>query len=127
MIRSRHRIELKEGVRVDMLFTPSMYERGRERGVRVVIEDSTNALQVTEAYTKLMYLGAVNAWEAERFDSPDMGDFPYRYIDFVEWSGEHPKEFQRLVTEIFQCITGKTVDEVLKEGRGPGEESEKKK
>lgn len=117
MIRSRHQIELKEGVTVEMLFTPSMYERGRERGIKVTIEDSSNTLQVTEAYTKLMYLGAINAWEAERFDNPAKGNFPYRYIDFVGWSGDHPKEFSILINEMFQCITGKTVEDALAESR----------
>lgn len=117
MIRSRHQIELKDGVKVDLLFTPSMYERGRERGIKVTIEDSSNAMQVTEAYVKLMYLGALNAWEAERFDSPSMGDFPYRYIDFAAWAGEHQKDFSSLVNEMFQCITGKTVEDALAESR----------
>lgn len=126
MIRSRHQIELKEGVTVEMLFTPSMYERGRERGIKVTIEDSTNAMQVTEAYVKLMYLGAVNAWEALRFDNPGMGDFPYPYIDFMEWSGNHPREFQDLVNEIFKCITGKTVEDALKEPEGSGKDVKKK-
>ena len=125
MIRSRHQIELKEGVTVDMLFTPSMYERGRERGIKVTIEDSSNAMQVTEAYVKLMYLGAVNAWEALRFDNPGMGEFPHQYIDFMAWSGNHPREFHDLVNEIFQCITGKTVDDALNEAKD--ENSVKKK
>lgn len=126
MIRSRHQIELKEGVMVEMLFTPSMYERGRERGIKVTIEDSTNAMQVTEAYVKRMYLGAVNAWEALRFDNPGMGDFPYSYIDFMEWSGDHPKEFQDLVSEIFKCITGKTVEDAIKESVESGNGVKKK-
>lgn len=111
MIRSKHIIELKDGVRVEMLFTPSMYERGRERGIRIEIEDQTNPLQVAEAYIKLMYLGAINAWEARRFDSPEIGDFPYAYIDFVEWSGSNPKTFSKMIGEIFQCIMGKTLKE----------------
>lgn len=120
MIRSRHQIELKDGVKVDMLFTPSMYARGRERGIRIEIADTGDLLQVTEAYTKLMYLGAINAWEAMRFDDPGMGEFPHQYIDFVAWCGEHPREFRKIIGEIVECITGKSLSDFSKENDAQG-------
>lgn len=126
MVRSRHQIELRKGVEVDLLFTPSMYERGRERGIKVEIEDRTNPSQVAEAYVKLLYLGAINAWEARRFDSPDMGDFPHSYIDFLEWSADNPREFSDMIGEIFQCITGKSLKEAEKESLSEDEPLKKK-
>lgn len=114
-MRARQQIELKEGVMVELLFTPSMYERGRERGVIITIEDKDNPIQVVEAYTKLLYLGAINAWEALRFDNLDMGDFPYGLIDFQLWTSENPRKFSRLIADIFQCITGKTMEQAQEE------------
>lgn len=114
-MRARYIIELREGVRAELLITPSMYAIGERKGITVVIDDTDNPAQVNEAYIKLMYLSALNAWEARAVDDPAIGDPSWKYIDFAQWAAENPDKFADMIRIIFECLTGKHLSEAAKE------------
>lgn len=114
MTSPRTSIELKEGVRVELLFTPSMYAVARRRGMRIEA-DASDPAAVMRAYTELMYLAALNAHEVMRFDDPALGEFPYRLIDFVEWSALRQDEFTSALDVAVQNVLGKSLDELKRE------------
>lgn len=122
MVRPRKTIELKDGVKVELLFTPSMYAIARRRGMRIEA-DASDAASVMKAYTELMYLAALNAHEVMRFDDPSLGEFPYRLIDFVEWSAVRQEEFLSALDVAVQNVLGKSLDEL--KGEKPAEPSKK--
>lgn len=122
MVRPRTIIELKDGVKVELLFTPSMYAIARRRGMRIEA-DASDAASVMKAYTELMYLAALNAHEVMRFDDPSLGEFPYRLIDFVEWSALCPDGFTSALDVAVQNVLGKSLDEL--KGEKPAEPSKK--
>lgn len=122
MVRPRITIELKDGVRVELLFTPSMYAVARSRGMRIEA-DASDSAAVMRAYTQLMYLAALNAHEVMRFDDPALGEFPYRLIDFVEWSAVRQEEFVSALDVAVQNVLGKSLDELKQEK--PAEPSKK--
>lgn len=106
MVRVKYQIELHEGVKVDLLFTLSMYEVARKRDMKIVLEDSANNVQVIEFYQKIIYIAALNAWEVNLFDHPSIGEFPYTFMDFVEWSQQNSREFGKLIVFAAEAISG---------------------
>lgn len=114
----RHTIELRKGVKVEVLFTPSLFGVAKRRGLSLTIEDREDWAQVAEAYTKLIYIAALNAWEARSYDEPELGAFPHDYSDFLVWSGENPQAYAALVGVAVELITGRTLREMAKEALG---------
>lgn len=123
MTRPRTTVEIAEGVKVELLFTPSMYAIARRRGMRIEA-DRDDPAQVMMAYTELMYLAALNAHEVRLYDDPSLGEFPYRLIDFVEWSAVNPDEFSRVLDLALRCVLGKGIDDLKKEEAAKGEDPE---
>lgn len=115
MMGCRHMVELKEGVKVELLFTPSMYAVARRRGLRIEIGDPSDSAAVMMAYTELMYVAALNAHEVKIYDDPGLGEFPYRLIDFVEWSAVRQDEFTETLDVALRCIIGRGLKELEKE------------
>lgn len=114
MRQVRDTIEIREGVKVELLYTPSLFGIARQKGLDMTAE-SKDMPSVLRVYCKALYCAAVNAWECRRMDHPDMGDFPYEFIDFEEWSYREQKEFGRKAEALFLALTGKTLKEAAKE------------
>ena len=55
-----------DGVRRELLITPSLYKICQERGWEI---QGKSAEDIFPAYTKLLYASAVNAYEVRKFDS----------------------------------------------------------
>lgn len=104
MVRTLERIEI-EGEKVDLLFTPSLFLLAQRRGVTVTIEDTNNIIEVMDAYTKLFYLSALNAWEVKRFDDPELEEFKFKLIHFSAWATTHQNEFTRLMKTAIAALT----------------------
>ena len=60
----RRRIQLKDGVEVDTLFTPHLFSYKDEKGLTLETDTSSFA-SVIEAYADIYYLAAINAWELD--------------------------------------------------------------
>ena len=62
MVQVLHMIRLKGGEQVELLATPALFAIAKRRGWTIEA-DADNAAEVFSAYTKLIYLAALNAWE----------------------------------------------------------------
>ena len=113
MVPVRKTVEISEGVKVDLLFTPrlSLYQET----VVPLPELGTDAsiIQVMERYADIMYFAALNAWELDGHGTVD--DFPRKRGDFHGWMTADPKGFAEGVKFAVSALTGKTAKQLLTE------------
>lgn len=125
MIQVLHTIRMKGGEQVELLATPALFAIARKRGMTIEA-DSDNLAEVFSAYTRLLYLAALNAWDVRRYDNPSMGECPYTLMDFVEWSSNDKDGFVEAISFALAALTGKELkDYATGEAKDPetGEES----
>lgn len=125
MIQVLHTIRMKGGEQVELLATPALFAIARRRGMTIEA-DSDNVAEVFSAYTRLLYLAALNAWDVRRYDNPSMGECPYTLMDFVEWSSNDREGFVEAISFALAALTGKELkDYATGEAKDPetGEES----
>lgn len=118
MIRVLHTIRMKGGAQVELLATPALFAIAKKRGMTIEAE-SDNVAEVFSAYTRLLYLAALNAWEVRRCDDPELGECPYRLMDFVEWSSNDKEGFVESISFALAALTGKELKDYT-----PGEVKE---
>lgn len=124
MVQVLHMIRLKGGEQVELLATPALFAIAKRRGWTIEA-DADNAAEVFSAYTKLIYLAALNAWEVRRYDSPEMGECSYKLMDFVEWASNDTDAFVKAVNFVLSALTGKELKDYATEGAKPSENAEK--
>lgn len=122
MVQVLHIIAMKGGKQVELLATPSLFAIAKKKGFAIEANPSDYA-DVVSAYTKLIYLAALNAWEVRRYDNPEMGDCDLKLMDFVEWASEDGKEFIKAVNFVLSALTGKGLKDYAKEA-DPAEDKE---
>lgn len=109
MRRLRNTVELKEGVKVDMLFTPHLYSYKGTSGVTFDVRDDS-VVAILESYADVMYCAALNAWELDGHGTADT--FPHKRGDFHEWMAADAKGFGDAVNFAVAALTGKTAKEL---------------
>ena len=111
MVPVRTTVEIGEGVKVDLLFTPriSMYQES----VAPLPELTKDAgiVPVMERYADIMYFAALNAWELDGHGT--LADFPHKRGDFHGWMQADPKGFSEGVSFAVSALTGKTAKQLL--------------
>ena len=123
MVQVLHTIKMKGGAHVELLATPALFGIAKRRGMTIEA-DADNAAEVFSAYTKMIYLAALNAWEVRRFDNPDMGECGYRLMDFVEWASYDAEAFAKAIEFVLYALTGKELKDYATE-QAKGSETEK--
>lgn len=113
MVQVLHTIKMKGGV-VELLATPALFDIARKRSLKIEA-DSDNVTEVYAAYTKLIYLAALNAWEVRRYDDPSMGECRLRYMDFVEWASNDVDGFIKAVNFVLSALTHKQLKDYATE------------
>lgn len=102
------KIEIREGVAVNILITPRLFiYKGRE-GVTLEA-DGESIPAVMALYADVLYCGALNWWE---LSGEDADDFEYKRIDFHAWATEHQEEFGRIVAKAIKLLSGKSLAEL---------------
>ena len=124
----RRKIQLKDGVEVETLFTPHLFSYKDEKGLS--LETGGDAVQVMETYADIYYLAAINAWELDGKGAVE--DFPFTRGDFHEYAAINPKGFGKDVDFAVVALTGKTAKELVgqqekSENSGTSEAPEGKK
>lgn len=106
-------IELRKGVKVEMLFTPRLYMyKGRE-GVTFEYETG-NEISLHSFYADLMFAAAVNHWElTHRADE----ECDYRRIEFHQYAVSNPKEFGKAIIFAIRVLSGKNLKEIADEAK----------
>lgn len=102
------KIEIREGVAVNILITPRLFiYKGRE-GVTLEA-DGESIPAVMALYADVLFCGALNWWE---LSGKDADDFEYKRIDFHAWAAEHQEEFGRIVAKAIKLLSGKSLAEL---------------
>lgn len=114
MVQVLHTIKMKGGV-VELLATPALFGIAQRKGMTIEA-DSENATEIYSAYTKLIYLAALNAWEVRRYDNPQMGECQYKLMDFVEWASNDAEGFVKAVNFVLSALTHKELKDYATEG-----------
>jgi hypothetical protein len=109
MITLRREIQLKEGVKVETLFTPHLFSYKDVKGL--ALETGDNPVQVMETYADLYYLAAINAWELDGKGTVE--DFPFTRGDFHEYAAINPRVFGKDVDFAVMALTGKSAKELV--------------
>ena len=122
MIQVLHVIKIKGGD-VELLATPALFGIAAKRGMTIEA-DTKNISDVYNAYAKLIYLAALNAWEVRRFDRPEIGEFKYALMDFVEWASTNAVEFGKTINFVLYALTGKELKDYATEGAKASETAE---
>ena len=129
MMQVLHTITMKGGEQVELLATPALFAIAKRRGITIEA-DASNLPEVMEAYMKMIYLAALNAWEVRRFDNPSMGECKLQFMDFVEWANTDKESFIKAVNFVLCALTNKELKDYTTEGENEaekGEETIKKK
>ena len=107
----RTEIEIKEGVKVGVLFTPRLYSFKGRSGVDFLV-DSSDHSQVFALYADVMFCAALNLWTLE---GKMEEDFPYTRADFHEFSMMNPQGFGKAVNFALEALTGKGLKDLIAE------------
>ena len=111
MRQVRTEIEIKQGVKVGVLFTPRLYMFKGRSGIDF-IADSEEAGAMYALYADIMYCAALNLWTLEGKREEDV---PFTRADFHEWMVVEPKAFGKALSFAFAAMTGKELKEFISE------------
>lgn len=122
----RRIFEIKDGVKVEVLFTPHLYSFKGTQGVDFVARDNS-VMAMLETYADVIFCAALNAWVLDGHGTPE--EFPHKRGDFHEWMAAEPEAFGKAVNFAVEALTGKTVKELTAESEkaAPEPENSKKK
>lgn len=118
-------IEIRQGEKVGLLFTPRLYMFKGEQGVDFSTDSTLHGMY--SLYADIMYCAALNLWTLE---GKDKEEAPFSRVDFHAFSVENPKAFGKAMNTALIALTGKSLDDFIKEGKKTqetGEEVKKKK
>lgn len=121
MRQVRAEIEIRQGVKVGMLFTPRLYMFNGEQGV-VLKADTTDMSEMLALYADLMYCAALNLWTLQ---GNNKGDAPFSRADFHEFSAANPREFGKVINIALEALTGKSLDALATEHKDKGRKGKK--
>lgn len=115
----RRTIELKDGVKVELLFTPHLFSFKENHGLTLEAT-AGDMMQIMEVYADIMFLAGINAWYLDGHGEPD--SFPYTRGDFHEYMTIRPKVFAADVAFAVEALTGKRLGETgdVKDDAEPG-------
>ena len=122
MVPYRRTIELSEGVKVDLLFTPHLYSY-KGRGGITFEANTKDARQLAEYFADLLYCAALNAWEIDEGKDPDQA--PFKRGDFHALIVGSPGEFKDSIGFALRALTGKTVKELVADAEAKEKEGTK--
>lgn len=110
MRSARYTIELGDGVKVPMLFTPHLYSFKGTQGVTFEVEDRENTSEAVALYADVMFCAALNAFVLDGCGSVE--EFPHKRGDFHELMVTDPQSFGKALNFAIEALTGKSVKEL---------------
>lgn len=116
----RTTIEIRQGVKVEVLFTPRLYSFKGKEGVDFTA-DKSDAGSVFALYADIIYCSALNLWTLQ---GNDADEFPHHRADFHEFSMADPKAFGKVVNFALEALTGKGLKDFASEGEKVAETGE---
>ena len=113
MVPVRKTVEISDGVRVDLLFTPRLSLYQHTVAQLPERDGDATVIQVMERYADIMYFAALNAWELDGHGTVD--DFPHTRGDFHGWMQADPKGFAAGVKFAVCALTGKPAEQLTRD------------
>lgn len=113
MVPVRKTVEISEGVKVDLLFTPRLSMYQETVAPLPELGEDAGLMKVMERYADIMFFAALNAWELDGHGTVD--DFPHKRGDFHGWMAADPKGFSDGVKFAVSALTGKTPKQLVEE------------
>lgn len=107
MIQTRYIIELRQGEKVEMLFTPRLYMFKGYKGVDFMSE-SKSLSDMYALYADVLYCGALNLWTLK---GNHVEDAQFTRDEFHDYSMQNPKDFGKAVNVAIKALTGKSLEE----------------
>ena len=120
MVPVRTTVEICDGVKVDLLFTPRVSVYQETVGPLPDVSGEADFLRVMERYADIFYFAALNAWELD--GNGTVEDFPLKRGDFHGWMSADPKGFGATVRFAVAALTGKPMSQIEKEAKAKGEQ-----
>ena len=105
-------MELRQGLKVGMLFTPRLYMFKGTQGVTFKA-DTNDLMQVYSLYADIMYCAALNLWTLQGNNKEDA---EFGRADFHEYASANPREFGKVVKMALEALTGKSIDAIIGKG-----------
>ena len=116
----RASVELRQGEKVEMLFTPRLYCFKGEQGVDFVTDSTLNGMY--SLYADILFCAALNLWTLEGNDKEGA---PFTRADFHAFSAENPRAFGKAMNTALEALTGKSLNDFIKEAEKGAETGEK--
>lgn len=110
MVPVRKTVEISDGVKVELLFTPRISAYKEAFPPLNNGNGNDEFMSVMESYADIMFFAALNAWELDGHGTVD--DFPHKRGDFHGWMSADPKGFGNAVKFAACALTGKSVKEL---------------
>lgn len=111
MVPVRKTVEISEGVKVELLFTPRLSLYQETVAPLPKLDKDAGIVPVMERYADIMYFAALNAWELDGHGTVD--DFPLKRGDFHGWMQADPKGFAEGVKFAVAALTGKSAKQLI--------------
>ena len=123
MVPVRTTVEISEGVKVDLLFTPRIALYQDKVKPLPETPGGASVLAVMERYADIMYFAALNAWELDGYGTEE--DFPHKRGDVHGWMQADREGFGKAMGFAVRAITGKTIREIQAEEEAKRKAKEK--
>lgn len=104
-----------------MLVTPSLFSIARKKGINANIWAGATAIDIHDAFIRIMYCAYLNYAEVESMDNPEYPEPNLKLMDFVVWAVDNQQEASEMVEVIFELVTGKSLKQ-----KEPEDEKKKK-
>jgi hypothetical protein len=98
----------------EILITPSLFRIAKERNWVIEIQDTSDLIQVAEAYHKMIYCALINAYEVRKWDNPSL-ELNVTLMDIEVWVIQNPDKFAALLNDFVAILTGKDINEIVKD------------
>lgn len=124
MLKVRKTIEIADGVKVEMLFTPRLYSYKGRSGITFETGEKPTQADYLGIYADIMYCAALNAWELDDRGTPD--DFPHTRGDFHAFAQADPVAFRDAMDFCLLALTGKGLKDYADQATAADDEVKKK-
>lgn len=103
-----YHIELRQGEKVALLFSPRLYEFKGKEGVTFENHNEGMA-SVHSLYADVMFCAALNHWTLTHSANEE---FPYSRVEFHDYSATNRKSFEKCAIFAMECLSGKSIREI---------------
>lgn len=113
MITVRTSIEIRQGERVELLFTPRLYSFKGLQGI-TLCGDTTDMSQVYSLYADILFCAYLNLWTLQ---GNEVESAAYTRVDFHEFSATNPQSFGKVIDFALKALSGKSLAEHIAENK----------